>query len=244
MEHVRHERHLLKRGGLAVAIVVVLMLALVVPALAAPAPTSWSSVTPSTKTITYGQGVIITGTLMSNGAYIGGLWVDFAQATTQTGSYEVMYKVTSPSGPYATGVGEYSIAVMPAQTMYYRFVWAGDEDYLGPLPSNTVPILVKPALGKPSCPSSIKRNRTFTVKGTVKPGNGVTPKVKIKAYRRNGSGHYSVYRTYGTTISGTQYKARVKISKTGKYKFRAYTGQNAQFAANHSGLSRALTVRK
>ena len=124
-------------------------------------------------------------------AAVGGLWVDFAQATTDSGPYEVVYKVTSPAGPYATGVGEYSIAVMPMQTTYYRFQWEGDANYQAADPSDVVPVQVKPSLGKPSCPSSVKKSgHKFTVSGSVKPGAAVSPAVKIKAYRYNGHGYY------------------------------------------------------
>ena len=131
---------------------------------------------------------------------------------------------------------------MPMQTMYYRFQWAGDAQY-GASDSDVITVQVKPSLGKPSCPSSIRKSKKFTVKGTVKPGQGISPAVKIKAYRKSSSGAYKAYRTYTTKVSGTQYKATIKISKLGKYKFKALTGSNAQFAANTSGFSRVLTVR-
>ena len=215
----------------AAAVVLVAMLA--APAFAAPAPTSWT-ISPSPRRSPYGQGVTLNGTLMSNGAAVGGLWVDFAQATTQTGSYEVLYKVTTAEGAYYTGT--YSVAVMPLQTMYYRFQWAGDATY-GPSNSDVVPVQVKPSLGKPTCPSSVKSGKKFTVKGTVKPGEGISPTVKIKAYRRNSNGAYESYKTYTATVTGTEYKASITISKTGKYKFKATTGANAQFAANETSLS-------
>ena len=239
MENERHERHLITKGGLAVAIIVLLLVALAAPALAA-APTEWT-VNPTSKIITYGQGVILNGTLMSNGAAVGGLWVDFAQATTQSGSYEVMYKVTAPSGPYATGT--YSIAVMPMQTMYYRFQWEGDADYLAS-DSDVIPVQVKPSLGKPSCPSSVKKNKKFTVKGSVKPGQGVSPAVKIKAYRQKNNGAWVGYKTYGSKVSGTKYTASIKISKTGKFKFKASTANTAAFAAGLSSYSKVLKVKK
>jgi hypothetical protein len=240
MDRELHHHGLLRRGGLFVAIALALIALLATPALAAPATTAWT-VSPASKIITYGQGVTLNGTLMSNGAAVGGLWVDFAQATTQSGSYEVLYKVSAPSGPYATGT--YSIAVMPLQTMYYQFRWLGDDTY-GASNSDVIPVQVKPSLGKPSCPSSIKSGKKFTVKGTVKPGEGISPAVKVKAYRKNSSGAYTAYKTYSSKVSGTQYKATIKISKTGKYKFKALTGGNAQFAANTSGFSRVLTVKK
>jgi hypothetical protein len=235
----RHGRRLLVRGGLAIAILVALMVVLSAPALAAPAPTSWT-VSPASKIITYGQGVTLNGTLMSNGAAVAGLWVDVAQATTSNGSYAVMWRVTAPDGPYATGT--YSIAVMPLQTTYYRFQWAGDSTY-GPSNSDAIPVQVKPSLGKPTCPSSVKSGHKFTVSGSVKPGAPTGPTVHIKAYRYNGHDYYS-YKTYDTTISGTTYKASIKISKTGKYKFKATTGSSARFAANESSFSSVTTVKK
>ncbi len=225
-------------GVAAAAVVLVGMLA--APALAAPAPTTWT-VNPASKTITYGQGVTLNGTLMSAGAAVAGLWVDVGQATTQAGSYDVMFKVTAPAGPYATGT--YSIAVMPLQTMYYRFQWAGDSTYAA-MNSDVIPVHVKPSLGKPTCPSSVKSGKKFTVKGTVKPGQGVSPAVKVKAYRKGSNGSYGFYKTYSSTVSGTQYKATIKITKTGKYKFKASTGSNAQFVSNLSSFSRVLTIKK
>jgi hypothetical protein len=222
-----------------VAAAVVLVAMLAAPALAAPAATSWT-VSPQSKIITYGQGVTLNGTLMSNGAAVGGLWVDFAQATTQNGSYEVLYKVTTAAGAYYTGT--YSVAVMPLQTMYYRFQWAGDATYAAKN-SNVVPVQVKPSLSKPTCPSSVKSGKSFTVKGTVKPGQGVSPAVKIRAYRKNSSGAYVSYKTYNATVTGTDYKASIKINKTGKYKFKATTAASAQFAANTTGFSSVLTVK-
>ena len=218
----------------------VLFAILAAPALAAPAETEWT-VSPASKTITYGQGVTLNGTLMSNSVAVGGLWVDFAQATTQSGSFEVLYKVTTSAGAYATGT--YSIAVMPLQTMYYRFQWAGDSTYAA-TNSDVIPVQVKPSLGKPTVPSSIKSGKKFTVKGTVKPGEGISPTVKVKAYRKNSSGTYGSYKTYTATMDGTEYKVTIKISKTGKYKFKASTGGNAQFAANETGFSSVLTVKK
>ena len=239
MRATRH-RGLGGRATLVVVMVVALIALIATPALALPAETEWT-VSPESKIITYGQGVTLNGTLMSDSVAVGGLWVDFAQATTESGSFEVIYKVTTAASAYYSGT--YAVAVMPQQTMYYRFQWAGDAQYAA-ADSDVIPVQVKPSLGKPSCPSSIRKSKKFTVKGTVKPGQGISPAVKIKAYRKNSSGAYTAYKTYTSKVSGTQYKATIKISKRGKYKFKALTGGNAQFAANTSGFSRVLTVKK
>jgi hypothetical protein len=240
MRHESHRRRIVRRGSLVAAITMAVALLVALPALAAPAPTSWT-VSPSSKTITYGQGVMLNGTLTSGATAVGGLWVDFYQATTESGSADSFYMVTSPEGPYATG--QYSIAVIPAQTMYYQFRWAGDGDFEASN-SDVIPVQVKPSLGKPSCTKSIKKNKKFTVKGTVKPGQGVGPAVKIRAYRRNSSGAYVSVKTWSTTRAGTQYKATISIKKTGKFKFKAWTNGTDQYAANQSGYSKVLTVKK
>ena len=225
------------RLAVVVAAVVVLAAVLVAPALAAT-PTSWT-VSPTSKTITYGQGVTLNGTLMSNGVAVGGLWVDFAQAMTEGGSYEVLYKVTTSDSAYYSGT--YSVAVMPLQTMYYRFQWAGDSIYADSN-SDVIPVSVKPSLGKPTYPSSVKSGHKFTVSGSVKPGAPTGPAVKVKAYRYNGHGYVN-YKTYSTSVSGTTYKASIKISKTGKYKFKATTGSSAQFVANETSLGAVLKIK-
>ena len=181
------------------AAVVVLAAMLAAPALAAPAPTSWT-VSPSSKIITYGQGVTLNGTLMSNGAAVGGLWVDVAQATTQAGSYEVMFKVTAPTGPYATGT--YSIAVMPLQTMYYRFQWAGDATYAAsrkrrdPRPGQAV---ARQAL----LPVQRQEGQEVHGQGLGQARGGHGSAVKVKSYRKNSNGAWDSYKTYSSNVSGT-----------------------------------------
>lgn len=228
------------RGLVLVAVAVALVLLAATPALAAPAPTSWQ-VSPESKVLTYGQGVILTGTLTSGAAAVGGIWVDVYQATTETGSADFVCKLTSPTGPYATGA--YSTAVMPSRTMYYQFRWAGDADYEASN-SDVIPVQVKPALGKPSCPSSVKVDKKVTVKGSVKPGEPSAPVVKIKSYRKNKNGAWTGYKTYGTKISGTQYSQSITITKTGKYKFKVVSVDSAEYAAGESGYSTVLTVKK
>ena len=239
MSRTRQRSLGVKKAAL-IVVVVVLLAVVVAPALAAPAETEWT-VSPASKIITYGQGVTLNGTLMSDSVAVGGLWVDLAQATTQSGSFEVLYSLTTSAAAYATGT--YSIAVMPQRTMYYRFQWVGDATYAANN-SDVIPVQVKPSLGKPTVPSSIKSGKKFTVKGTVKPGEGISPTVKVKAYRKNSSGTYGSYKTYTATMDGTEYKVTIKISKTGKYKFKASTGGTAQFAANETGFSSVLTVKK
>ena len=213
---------------------------LVAPAVAAPAPTTWQ-VSPTSKTITYGQGVTLNGTLMSGGVAVGGLWVDFAQATTQSGSYEVLYKVTTSAGAYSTGT--YSVAVMPLQTMYYRFQWAGDATYAASN-SDVIPVQVKPSLGKPSRSRRRSSGQEVHGQGHRQAGRGRRAGREDQGLpRRTARG--STFTTRPTTprSPGREYKASIKISKTGKYKFKATTAASAQFAANETA-EQLLTVKK
>jgi len=222
-----------------VAIVVVLVAVLVAPAVAAPAPTT-RQVSSASKTTTYGQGVVLNGTLKSGGVALGGLWVDFAQATTQANSCEGIYKVTTAGGAYSRGTQ--SIAVMPLQTMYYRFKWPGDSTYAAGN-SDVVPASVKPSLGRPFCPTSAKPGKYFTAKCSVKPSAPTGPAVKIKAYlQRNGS--WDLHKSCNATISGNQYSASIKPSHTGKYKFKAVSSSSAAFAAAESGYGSVTTAKK
>ena len=132
---------------------------------------------------------------------------------------------------------------MPLQTMYYRFGWEGDTLYAAS-DSDEIPVQVKPRVGKPSCPARIKKGRRFAVKGSVKPGQGTVPTLKVKVYRRNAGGAYVSYKTYRAKVAGTRYSASIRLKGTGKYRFRAITSASAEFAAGASSLSRVLTVRR
>ena len=191
--------------------------------------------------MTYGQGAILNGVLRSGDVALGALWVDFAQATTEAGSYEVVYRVTTSQSGYATGT--YSVAVLPSQTTYYRFQWAGDEAYAAS-DSDVIPVQVKPSLGKPSGPSSVKVGKKLTVMGSVKPGAPSGPAVKIKAYRQKNNGTWVGYKTYASKISGTKYSQAVKITKTGKFKFKAVSVASAEYAAGGTGYGKVTTVKK
>jgi len=210
------------------------------PAFAAPPATTWQ-VSPSSAAITYGGGVILNGTLTSGQVAVGGKWVELQQGTTEAGSFQVLQMVTTSDATYSTG--QYSLAVMPSRTTYYRFSWPGDADYAASI-SDVVPVTVKPSLGKPSCPSSVKKGTKFAVQGSVKPGAPDGPGVKIKSYRKKSNGSWVGYKTYGAKVSGTQYKATFAINNTGTFKFKASTADSASYAAGLSGYSAVITVKK
>jgi hypothetical protein len=235
-----------KRSGARLTVVIAaavgLMLLLAAPAMAAPFATSLTA-SPTKTMVNFGDSPTISAILMDtvNTVAVGGEVVRVEKATSSTGPWSLLDFVTSDSGPYATG--EYSLEVLPVRTTYYRFVFEGTTTYAA-ITSNVVTVKVKPVLGTPTCPSSVKKNKSFTVKGSVQPGAPNGPGVKIRIYHRH-NGAFSKYKTaYSTTRSGTRYSVSIKIKDTGRYKFIAITATSAKFVAATSAASRMLTVTK
>lgn len=227
------------RLGLTALVAAVLAVMPAAPAFGDPAATSWT-VAPKSDVITYGDAVFLTGQVKSGSLYVPGLWVDFGQGTTQAGSFEVIYKITTPQAGEST---KYTVGVKPLQTTYFRFQWAGDATYAAS-DSDVIPVQVAPALGAPVNGTTITVNKKFSVKGSVEPGAPGGPTVKLKSYRQKGDGSWAGYKTYATTISGTQYAHAVTITQTGKYKFKVVSIESQKYATGASGFGKVLTVKQ
>lgn len=245
MRHAQGKRSL--RGmALLLLLAAVMLLALAAPALAAPAPTTLEPTSPALLTFNYGGGTMVSARLMSGGLAIGGQLVRIEQSTTGTSPWALLYIVTAGSAPYYAD-DTYSGAVLPRQTMYYRFAFEGNETY-GPSTSSVLTVRIKPIVGKPVCPQKVRRGKRFTVSGTLNPAFAAGSKtVTIRAYRLRGSKWVS-YKGYAATNSNlasglSKYSARIKITKAGKYRFKATTATTASFAAAYSVYSRTLTIR-
>jgi hypothetical protein len=184
--------------------------------------------------------VFLSGQVKSGGLAIPSLWVDFGQGTTQAGSFEFIYKITTPQAGEST---KYAVGVKPLQNMYYQFRWAGDASYAASN-SDVVPVQVAPALGTPANGTTTHVSSKFSVKGSVEPGAPGGPAVKIKAYRQKGDGSWAGYKTYSTKIAGTEYSQSITITQTGKFKFKAVSADSAKYAAGASGFGKVLTVKQ
>jgi hypothetical protein len=195
---------------------------------------------PGLSTVKYGASPTISAVLReTDGALpIGGAELRVESATSTAGPWSLVQTVTTDG---LSGSG--SLAVTPMRTMYYRFVFAGTDTY-ATVTSGTLTIQVKPVLGTPTCPSSIKTNKSFTVKATVKPGAPDGPAVKIQAYRKH-DGKWSKYKSaYSTTRSGTTCSVKIEIKDTGTFKFRATVAASSKFVAASSSYSKVMTVKK
>jgi hypothetical protein len=166
-------------------------------------------------------------------------------SSTGVGPWTVLASVTTGSGPYDTG--QYAAVVYPPALTFYRFTYAGHGNFDPAPPSNVLGVHVKPALDVPKVPSSAKHNKSFTVSGSLKPQFPAGQKtVTLAAYRYNGHKWVS-YKSYKATNANngsyTKYSARIKISKTGKYRFNASTSATAQYSATTTDNSKTVKIK-
>ena len=90
----------------------------------------------------------------------------------------------------------------------------------------------KASLGAPVAPKTMKKSKSYTVYGSLKPrhASGTTP-VRIYKYKRIGG----KWKSYGYVnakaydyASYTKYKVKLKLSSKGKWRLRAYAQEDAQ----------------
>ncbi len=181
-----------------------------------------------------------------------GLTTGYARAwASRPGTDSAMIEISPAGGVAVTGATSYSVpwwtVAIPAASDYrilLQYFSASGTLISQDSSDAAFAVRVKPSAGKPSTPSRVKKNKKFTVKGSIMPGQGVGPAVKIKVYRRNSHGAYVLVKTYRSKVSATSYSARLKLGKTGKYRFRAITTATQQFVSRTSSYSHVLTVKK
>ncbi len=152
--------------------------------------------------------------------------------------------MTNSAEPYTSGA--YSFDWKAERNYYWHMVFDGTPDYLGKT-SNVVLVKVRPALGKPACPVSIKAGKKFSVSGALKPKAVAGSRtVKVKA-QRYASGKWRTYKSYTATNadsgSYSKYSVKIKITRKGKFRFSATTTATTILVAGKSAYSRTLRVR-
>jgi hypothetical protein len=136
--------------------------------------------------------------------------------------------------------GSFSVAVTPSDTTYYKARFAGDETSTVSTLSGAVRITPAPGVGNPIAPSKMKRSKSYTIYGYLKPRHvaGTYP-VRIYLYRYV-SGKWKsagyVKAKAANYSSYTKYSAKIRLTKSGKWRLRAYHPVDAgQIAAWSSG---------
>lgn len=232
---------------MAVAMVAIIMIA-AAPAIAQVNAATELTATAGSDVLLYGGGTIVSAVLMNTDEdlAVGGEWVRLEQATDASGPWTLLYELTTGSEAYYTGT--YSGPVIPAQTMYYRFVFEGSTEYQA-CTSNVVAVGVKPRLGRPIPPASARHGVAFTLKGILKPAFKAGAKtVTVKAYKWRGSRWVPVKLVNAKATNRdyqgyTQYRLRLKLARAGKYRFKAITSSSAEYLKAVSRYSRVLTVK-
>ena len=172
--------------------------------------------------------------------------VTVQSASLATGPWVDLKALTTSS--VADALGTCTLAVTPTGSTYFRlrFVAGAGLGYGGSI-SSVVRVAVRPVLGTPMAPSSVKAGRSFAVYGTLNPRFPAGQKtVEIKIYRYKKHRWVFTKRVSATNADSggnTRYSAEVKLTTRGRCRFRAYAAPTATWAGDTTGLSTVLTVR-
>ena len=230
---------------LALAVLVAVAVA-AAPAAAAPASTTLT-VTAQSTSVDWGSTAVLNGILQTTDAPT--LPVDQQQVLVQYAAYPIgpwttADTVTNQAAPYTSG--EYTYPWTAARNYYWRMDFLGTTEWAAAV-GNYEYVKVRPVLGKPSRPSSIKHGKKFTVSGSLKPKYPAGSKnVQVKAQKYSG-GKWKAYKTYTATTadsgSYSKYSVKLSISNKGKYRFYATTANTSTLAAGKSAYSRSMKIK-
>ena len=249
MHHAPVKRH--APGRLVLLLLVALVVCLAVaaaPAVAAPAPTTLT-LTARSLTVSWGATAILNGTLRTTAnpplpVDQQMVMVEYTATPNDPNSWVVAAHISNTPAQYGTGQYTYNF---PAERSYYwRMDFAGTADWAAST-STFLSVKIAPLVGKPSCPSSIKAKKKFTVSGSLRPRFTAGAKtVKVKAYVRKNH-KWKFYKAYDATNANangyTKYSVRLSIAKKGKYRFNGVTAATSDFAAATSPWSQTLSVK-
>jgi hypothetical protein len=143
-------------------------------------------------------------------------------------------------GFVSSGSGAFWPPVHPTVTTYYRFVFEGDGS-CAPSTSGVLRLVPQANVGTPRAPSSVKRKKYFTVQGSLGPQHSGSRAVVLYLYRYE-KGKWRQKSTLWAAAKTGGYKASVRITKSGKWRIKAYHRADAANAATWSGY-RAVTVK-
>jgi hypothetical protein len=198
-------------------------------------------------TVTYGRPTTIAATLLrADGTPVGGVNVALWATPSLGGEWQFVGNATTSMEPGSEGT---SVAqVTPLQRMFYSFRYtpAQGSDDAAAL-STIIVVKVRPLLGTPARPVSVKAGKMFTVSGSLTPH---IPKgsatVQVRAYRLRG-GHWRPAKRLTATITdrgdASKYSVRFKLTTRGTYRFRAEFPATGGWAATASGYSSKTRVR-
>ena len=201
--------------------------------------------------VNYGSSTLLTGVLYDSSdplheVGMGDRLVTVQSASSATGSWVDLETLTTSS--VAGSVGTCTLTVTPPGPTYYRLRFvAGEGSGYGGSISFVVRVGVRPVLGTPKVPASVRAGRSFTVYGTLDPQLPAGEKtVQINVYRYKNRRWVFIRQVSATNADSggnTRYGVKVKLTTKGKYRFRAFTAPTVTWAGDTTGLSTVLTVK-
>jgi hypothetical protein len=170
--------------------------------------------------------------------------VEFSRYSTGPWTLADNGVVTNSAAPYSSGA--YTYSWKGNRNYYWRMDFLGTPEW-APYTGNVVLVKVKAVVGKPSCPSSVRAGKRFTVSGSLKPRYPAGSKVVTVKVQRFSSGRWKAYRSSRATTANSgsysRFSVKITISRKGKYRFYGTTAGTDTLAAGRSAYSRTLTVR-
>jgi len=140
------------------------------------------------------------------------------------------------------------VRVVPKTTTFYslRYTPAQGTSYAAAL-STIVLVNVRPALGVPSAPPSVRAGKRFNVSGTLAPRfAGGSAVVQIRVYRQSGKKWRPFSRltaVVADSADGSKYTSRLRLKDKGIYRFRTEFPAVAGWAGVISKSSAKTKVR-
>jgi len=195
---------------------------------------------PANRTIDYGSAATLSGSLKSvPGSPLSGRSVELLSSADGS-------KWTKKGTATTSANGTYAFTVKPQSKTYYKVNFLGDPNNFRGF-SNVMSVNVRPAVGTPVAPKTVKRGRSFTVYGSLKPGHAAgTKPVRIYRYRKVGgkwkNRGYVTAKAY--SYNGyTRYKVKLKLTTSGSWRLRAYAPADSRHVAKWSAAYVSVRVK-
>lgn len=216
------------------------------PAAAAPTPTVLT-VSAQSDVVTFGAKGVLNGILQTMAdppQPVDRQEVRVEYSASSVGPWTLAAVVTNDAELYTSGAYTYSWAVRG--TAYWRMAFPGTALW-GAADGDVIRIKVRAAVGKPACPASVDAGKKFTVSGSLKPKAAAGSRTVTVSAQRYVGGKWRAYKSYKATNADSgaysKYSVKLKITATGKFRFRAATASTPTLAAGKSAYSRTLRVR-